>query len=199
MATPAWSAYDEAYLQAYQWAGALAGGAALPQEQPTIQVGPGEVEHSRFPGVVVAGFFGENKEYRKGFLLVGGPVGLALTGAASAARNAAKKAEAERAAIPHWHTLGPADVVLTNQRLVLLINGELQSLWHAESSPLQSAVGAHGVPAVELQPNNMPPLRLEFAWAPLLYVFTHHLLDGQPPAAPLPEGLLERAQAEGRM
>jgi hypothetical protein len=199
VAAPVWSAYDEGYLQAYQWAGALAAGAALPQEQPTVQLGPGEIEHSHFPGVAVAGHFGEDKQYHRGFLLVGGPVGLALTGAASAARNAAKKAEAERAAVPRWHSLGAADVLLTSQRLVLLMGGQLQSLWHAESSPLQPAAGAHGIPAVQFQPNNMPPLRLEFAWAPLLYVFTHHLLDGRPPAVPLPEGLLERAQAEGRL
>jgi hypothetical protein len=199
VAAPVWSAYDEGYLLAYQWAGSLAGGAALPQEQATVQLGPGEVEHSQFQGVGLAGYFGENKEYHKGFLLLGGPVGWALTGAASAARNASKKAEAERAAIPRWHPLGTADVALTNQRIVLVMGGQVQSLWHAESGPLENTVGPHGIPAVQLQPNNMPLLRLEFPWAPLLYVFTHQLLDGQPPAVPLPEGLLERAQAAGRL
>jgi hypothetical protein len=33
----------------------------------------------------------------------------------------------------------------------------------------------------------------------LLYVFVHHLIDGRPPAVPLPPGFLERAQAEGRL
>jgi hypothetical protein len=199
VAAAAWSAYDEGYLMAYQWAGALAAGSALPQEQPTVQLGPGEVEHSNFPGVAVFGHFGENKEYHKGFLLVGGPVGLALTGAASAARNASKKREAELAAVPRWHALGAASVVLTSQRLVLLMGGELQSLWHAECGPLQPAISPNGAPAVQFQPKSMPPLRLDFAWAPLLYVFTHHLLDGQPPAVPLPEGLLERAASAGRL
>src|SRR5262249_34411044 len=44
----AWTAYDEGYLRAYQWAGALGGGAALPQEAVTVQLGPGEIAHARF-------------------------------------------------------------------------------------------------------------------------------------------------------
>ena len=43
MSVPTWTAYDEGYLQAYQWSGALAGGAALPQEGSATQLGPGEV------------------------------------------------------------------------------------------------------------------------------------------------------------
>jgi hypothetical protein len=44
----------------------------------------------------------------------------------------------------------------------------------------------------------MPLLRLDTPWAPLLYVFVHHLMDGRPPGVPMPEGLLERARAQGR-
>ena len=35
--------------------------------------------------------------------------------------------------------------------------------------------------------------------APILFVFVHHLVDGRPPGVPVPAGLLERAQAEGRL
>jgi hypothetical protein len=148
--------------------------------------------------VGVAGYFGENAEYRRSFLLVGGPVGLALTGAASMARNASKKAEAERAAIPKWHNLGTADLVMTNQRLVAAHEGKIESFPYAEMQPLQWAAGAAGGPAVQLQPSGMPLLRLESPYVPVLYVFVHHLVDGRPPGVPLPEGLLERARAEGR-
>jgi hypothetical protein len=199
VSAPAWTAYDEGYLRAYQWAGALAGGAALPQETSPTQLGPGEVAHGRFAPVGVAGYFGEDVEYRPGFFLVGGPVGLALTGAASLARNASKKAEAERAAVPRWHELGTADVVVTNQRLVATGNGQTGSFWYAEAGPLQMAAGQGGVPAVQFQPAGQPVLRLESAWAPLVYVFVHHLVDGRPPAVPLPAGLLERAQSQGRL
>jgi hypothetical protein len=194
-----WTAYDEGYLRAYQWAGALAGGAPLPQETPATQLGPGEVAHARFAPVGVAGYFGEDKQYRSSFFLVGGPVGLALTGAASLARNASKKAEAQRAAIPRWHQLGTTDVMVTNQRLVVTANGQSGSFWYAEAGPLQMAVGTGGVPAVQFQPAGQPLLRFDTAWAPLLYVFVHHLVDGRPPGVPMPAGLLERARAEGRL
>jgi len=199
MSTAAWSAYDEGYLRAYQWAGSLAAGAALPQEAPTIQLGPGEVVHAHLSPVAVSGYYGEDVQYRRSFLLLGGPVGLAVTGAASLAHNAAKKQEAQRAAIPRWHALGAADVVLTSQRLVVTRAGQAESLWFAETGAPQWALGANNVPAVEVQAPGMPLLRLESAWAPLLYVFAHHLLEGRPPGVPLPDGLLDRARAEGRL
>jgi hypothetical protein len=192
----AWTASDEGYLRAYEWAGALAGGSALPTEAAPVQLGPGEVAHARF-AVSVSGFFGEDKQYRSGFLLVGGPVGLAVTGAASIARNRAKKAEAERAAVPTWHRLGNADVAVTNQRLIGSGKGQTSSFWYAEMSPLQLVPGP--VPAVEFQPGNAPVLRLESPWSPLLFVFVHHLVDGRPPGVPVPAGLLERARAQGRL
>jgi hypothetical protein len=195
----AWSVYDEGYLSAYRWAGALAGGARLPRETTAAQLGPGEIAHARFAPVGVSGFFGEDKQYRSSFFLVGGPVGLALTGAASLARNASKKAEAQRAAVPRWHRLGTAELVVTSQRLIASADGQAGSFWYAEAGPLQLAAGAGGVPAVQLQPTGQPVLRLESPWAPLLYVFVHHLVDGRPPAVPLPTGLLERARAQGRL
>jgi len=199
MSVMRWTASDEGYLRAYRWAGALAGGAALPREAAAIQLGPGELAHARFAAVQVAGYFGEGKEYRPGFLLVGGPVGLALTGAASLARNAVKKKEAQRAAVPQWHRLGPADIVVTSQRLVASGSGQSGSFWYAELSPLQLTVGAGGVPAVQLQPGGQPILSLESPWAPMLYVFVHHAVHGRPPGVPVPAGLLERAGAQGRL
>jgi hypothetical protein len=196
---PAWTAYDEGYLRAYQWAAALAGGAPLPQEPTATQLGPGEVAHARLAPVGVFGYYGENQEYRSSFFLIGGPVGLALTGAASMARNASKKAEARRAAIPHWHALGQADVVVTSQRLAVSGSGQPGSIWYAETGPLQLTAGTAGVPSVQFQPTGHPPLRLESPWAPLLYVFVHYLVDGQAPAVPVPAGLLDRAKAEGRL
>ena len=171
----------------------------MPPETTAAQLGPGEVSHALFAAVGFSGYFGEDKQYRPSFLLVGGPVGLALTGAASLAHNASKKAEARRAAIPHWHPLGTADIVVTNQRLVVTGNGQTGSFWYAEASPLQMAAGMGGIPAVQFQPAGQPPLRLESAWAPLLWVFVHYLVDGRAPAVPLQAGLLERAEAQGRL
>jgi hypothetical protein len=198
MSTTTWTVTDEGYLRAHQWAAALAGGAALPQEASPVRLGPGEVAHGRFAPVGLAGFFGEDRDYRRSFLLVGGPVGLALTGAASIAHNQAKKAEAQRAAQPRWHDLGTAEVVVSSQRLVLVARGKVESFWYAETPPPQWAPPSGAVPALQLQPNGMPLLRLTSPWAPLAYVFVHHLVEGRPPGVPLPAGLLQRAAAEGR-
>ena len=199
MGMAAWSTYDEGYLQAYLWASSLAAGAALPREATALPLGPSEIAHAHLAPVGVFGHFGEQKDYRRSFLLVGGPVGLALTGAASYAHNQSKKAQAKRAAIPSWHALGAADLVMTNQRLAITLNGQLESLWYAEAGPLSPASGNGGIPAVSLQPSSMPLLRLESANAPVLYVFVHHLVDGRPPGVPMPDGLLDRARAQGRL
>ena len=199
MSAQSWTPSDEGYLRAYEWAGALAGGATLPQEASPVQLGPGEVAHARFAPVAVAGFFGEDADYRKSFFLIGGPVGLALTGAASLAHNASKKAEAERRARPRWHPLGSAEIVVTSQRLAATGNGRSGSFWYAETGPLQLQTGQGGVAAVQFQPAGQPVLRLESPYAPLLYVFVHQLVDGRPPGVPLPAGLLERARSQGRI
>lgn len=198
MSVAPWTVNDEGYLRAYQWAGALAGGAALPTEGTTTQLGPGEVAHGHFP-VAVSGYFGEQREYSRSFFLIGGPVGLAVTGAASMANNAAKKREAERAALPRWHALGAADILVTNQRLIATAKGQVGSFPYADLGTLQLTAGANGVPVVQLQPAGQPVLRLESPWVPTLYVFVHQLLDGRPPGIPMPAGLLERAQREGRL
>ena len=199
MSVAQWSEYDEGYLRAYQWAGALAAGAPLPQETSPVALGPAEAAHLHLSPVALHGYFGQSAEYRRSFVLLGGPVGLALTGAASLAHNASKKADAERAAIPRWHALGMADLVMTTQRLIVTVRGEPQSLWYAENGPLEPATGAGGIPAVQLQPARMPLLRIESSSAAVLYVMVHHLLEGQVPGVPMPEGLLERARAAGRL
>ena len=199
MSAAAWTAFDEGYLRAYEWAQALAGGAAMPQEAARVQLGPGEVAHASIAPVGIAGYFGQDTQYRSSFFLIGGPVGLAVTGAASLAYNASKKAEAQRAAKPSWHQLGTAEVVVTNQRLIATGSGRTESLWYAEIGPLQLVPGRGGAPGVQFQPSDRPLLRLEAPWAPLLYVFVHYLVDGRAPGLPLPAGLIERARQQGRL
>ncbi len=199
MGVPAWTAFDEGYLRAYEWAQALAGGAAMPQEAAPFQLGPGEIAHARIAPVGISGYFGEDKQYRSSLFLIGGPVGLAVTGAASLAYNSSKKAEAQRAAVPSWHQLGTAEVVVTSQRMVATGAGRSESLWLVEIGPVQLVPGRNGAPGVQFQPSDRPLLRLEAPWAPLLYVFMHHLVDGRPPGVPVPAGVLERARQQGRL
>lgn len=199
MGAVGWTAFDEGFLNAYQWGQALAGGAALPREVAPVQLGPGEIAHARIAPVGIAGYFGEDKQYRSSFFLIGGPVGLAVTGAASLAYNASKKADAQKAAVPRWHQLGTAQVVVTSQRLIATGSGRTESLWYAEIGPLQLSPGRGGAPGVQFQPADSPLLRLEAPGAPLLYVFVHYLVDGQAPGVPMPSRLLERAREQGRL
>src|SRR4029077_18212284 len=92
MSSVAWTTFDEGFLHAYQWSQALVGGAALPREAAPIQLGPGEVAHARIGPVGISGYFGEDKQYRSSFFLIGGPVGLAATGRATPAHNASTQA-----------------------------------------------------------------------------------------------------------
>ena len=128
----------------------------MPQEVARVQLGPGEVAHASIAPVGITGYFGQDKQYRSSFFLIGGPVGLAVTGAASLAYNASKKAEAQRAAKPSWHQLGTADIVVTNQRLIATGSGRTESLWYAEIGPLQLVPGRGGAPGVQFQPRTGP-------------------------------------------
>jgi hypothetical protein len=199
MTAAAWSSTDEAYLRAYQWSGSLAAGTPLPQIASPVPLGPGEIAHANIAPVRIAGYFGGDASYHRSFVLLGGPVGLALTGAASLAHNASKKAEAERNAIPHWHDVGIGSVVVTSQRMVIMLDGGAHPCSYADTGALEWAHARGGGPAVRMQPAGMPPLLLESDWAPLMYVFVHDIVDGTPPGVPMPGGLLERAEAEGRM
>jgi hypothetical protein len=199
VSTTAWSQTDEGYLRAYQWAASLASGAALPQVQSPVPLGPAEMAHAQIAPVRMAGYFGGDASYHRSFVLLGGPVGLALTGAASLAHNQSKKAEAERNAIPRWNDIGIGQVLVTSQRIVLLLDGGAHPCSYADAGALVWASARGGGPAVRMQPAGMPPLLLESDWAPLVYVFVHAIVDGTPPGVPMPGGLLERAEAEGRM
>src|SRR3954447_17472406 len=133
--TTTWSAYDDGYLLGHQWATSLAAGAALPQVAASVPLNPGEIAHLTLAGAGLSGFFGEDTGYRPSVFLFGGPVGLAVTGAASWARNSARKTEAQRAAIPRWHPQGRADVTMTSQRLAAAAGGPAGMPLDAECGP----------------------------------------------------------------
>ena len=55
MSAAGWTAFDEGFINAYEWSQALAGGAAMPQEAAPVQLGPGEVAHARIAPVGISG------------------------------------------------------------------------------------------------------------------------------------------------
>jgi hypothetical protein len=195
----AWTDYDEGYLRAQQWASTLAKGGALPVETSPVALEPGETAHGHFSPVAFASFFSQATQYQPSFFVFGGPVGLAVTASVQYGRDAAYRAQAQRAGVPQWHPLGAADVVVTTARLIVTGKKQTGSLPYARLGAFQLVPGIDGGPAVQLQPTGEPALQLSSPWAPVLYVFMRYLTEGTPPQVPIPAAVLERAQAEGRI
>jgi hypothetical protein len=195
----AWNAFDEGYLSAHKWAEALAGGAQLPVEEAPIPLEEGEVAHAHLAPVTVLAYIAEDEQYPPALFVFGGPLTLAVSGAIAIGRDAAWRAEAQRAAVPRWHKLGTVELVVTDRRLVATGKGTSASVAYAPLGPAQLVPGADGGPAVQVQPPGQPALQLESPWSPLLYVFMHQVADGRPPPLPMPPAVLERARAEGRL
>jgi hypothetical protein len=194
-----WTDYDEGYLRARHWAETLAGGGALPVEPAPVPLDPGEVAHARIAPVTFAAYFVQGTPYQPSFFVFGGPVGLAVTASVQYGRDAAWRAQAQRAGAPHWHRLGAAGVLVTSRRLIVTGDNRSGELAYSQIGAVQLVAGMNGGPAVQLQPAGEPALQLASPWAPVLYVFVRHLVDGRPPAVPIPPAVLERAQAEGRI
>jgi hypothetical protein len=185
--------FDEGYLSAYQWAEALAGGAALPVETSPVELDPGEVAHAHLAPFTFAAYVATGFEYQKIF-------GIFVTGEVALGRRADRRAEATRAAhSPRWHGIGTVEVTVTDRRLIATGSGKTGAITYAEAGPLQLAPGLDGGPAVEFQPAGSSALELSGPWAPLLYVFAHTVADGRPPGVPIPPAVLARAKAEGRL
>ena len=124
-----------------------------------------------------------------------------MTGAASLALQRTKKARRSSGPrSPGGTGWARRILVVTSQRLVFTPRRPLGLvLVCGDRSAADWQPGRGGVPSVQFQPSGAPTLRLDFARAPLLYVFVHHLVDGRPPGVPMPPGLLERAQAQAAL
>ena len=199
MSVTGWTDYDEGYLRARRWAETLAAGAELPVEATPIPLEPGEVAHTHVAPVTFAAYFAQGTTYQPSFFVFGGPVGLAVTASIAYGRDAAYRAQAQRAGAPQWHRLGVADVLVTSERLVVTGEKQTGSLSYSDIGPVQLVPGVGGGPAVQFQPRDEPALELASPWAPVIYVFVHQIVDGRPPAVPIPPAVLERAKAEGRL
>src|SRR5215475_14258624 len=182
-----WNDYDEGYVSAYRWAGALAAGAELPVEAATIQLEPGEVEHAHLPAFTLAAYVAGGFQYQPLF-------GIFVTGQVALGRRAAWRADTRSASTPRWQRVGVVGVVATDRRVVVSGEGKTGSVGYGELGPVQLVAGMGGGPAVQLRPPDHPTLQLESPWAPLLYVIVHQLVDGRPPTVTLPVAVLERAK-----
>jgi hypothetical protein len=188
-----WTNFDEGYVSAHDWAAALAGGSALPVEEPTIELEPGEIQHAHLSGFSIGAYVPGGFQFQKIF-------GIFVTGEVALGRRATWRADARTDAAPRWRRVAVADAIVTDRRLLVANDERTGSVTFAEIGPVQLVPGMEGGPAVQLQPADFPaPLQLSSPWAPLLYVFVHQLADGRAPNVPLPPAVVERARAAGRL
>ena len=191
MGTAAWSVYDEGYCGPTV-VGFAGGGRDAAQEATAQPLGPSEIAPPTCAGRRVR-LLRRAEDYRRSFLLVGGPVGLALTGAASYAHNQSKKAEAQRAA-SRSGTRWAAPIGDDEPAAAITLNGQLESLsrggrpahpydrqrWHSRR-PFAAVEHAGAATRICIRARahaRSPPV------------------DGRPPGVPMPEGLLDRARAQ---
>jgi hypothetical protein len=123
--------YAQGWQSAVQLVNAVASGYALPVAPTSLVLAPGEVSHCSVSATLSAYFGLDEVDYGGGNSLVAGKswAGIAVTGAASMMWNSHKRKKAERQAAPRWRTLGTVPLDVTNQRLVTVIDGRLQSFW----------------------------------------------------------------------
>jgi hypothetical protein len=102
---------------------------------------PNEVAHIKADAL---GWRWEPSEatYDRNILLLGGPVGMAITGVASVVANRRARRRAERVAAPAWRPLGPLVIIATDRRLLVWHQAAWWSVWYA------AIVGVRHDPAV---------------------------------------------------
>jgi hypothetical protein len=103
--------------------------------------------------------------YDRDLLLLGGPVGMAITGIASVVANRRSRRRAERAAALAWRPLGPLVVIATDLHLLVWHQGAWWSVWYAGIVDVQVPAPSH----VDLYFAEDPPYRIAVTAGPDLY------------------------------
>jgi hypothetical protein len=150
---------------------------SLPVVPPAIMLRPGEVQHGGRFIVDCLVHCGADVEYSQGYAVSGGllftAVGMAI-GEASLAR---ARREAFAYARPQWRIAGRMPLFLTNQRLLIMADGQWKSYWLESLVSMDVRVEAY---AVELYCESENPLRLIGPWVPWLAVAISALRTPQP-------------------
>jgi hypothetical protein len=180
----------EAWYTAFKLADHIrAGGRPVPAP-PTVALRPGEVQYGS-PVLEYLSFYGMDVEYESHTAVSGGLLFTAVGMAASAASNAAARNRAERMARPQWRPLGVWPAVVTNRRLLTMV----QYRWSSWS--LDEIIGIqldlpHRVLVLTFE--GAPPLMLRGPWAPWTGVVLSASTSGQPwpPGTVLPPAVTHR-------
>lgn len=140
----------------------------------------GEVNHCSVDAHLAA-YHGMDVSYSSNSFIAGGSwTGLAVTGAASMAMNSRARRNAERQAAAQWRSYGVVPVHATNQRLLIMMEGRLESFWfNGGIAWFEPQFREYGM---IIQADGGIPLRLDGPPVPYLAVILSLLLRGQVPA-----------------
>jgi hypothetical protein len=167
---------EAAWRAAFQLADLVRQGGRPPAAPPSIMLRAGEVQHGS-PVLDCSTFIAMDVEYTTGYVWGGGLIGTAVGLGVSAAANAAAKSRAERKARAQWRPLGPLPVVVTNQRVLLLIQHRWNSFEYGEIVAIQLDVPQW---TLVLTFEGAPPVMLRGPWAPWTGVVIAASTLGQP-------------------
>lgn len=104
--------------------------------------------------------------YDRRLLLLGGPIGMAVSGVASIVANRGARRRAERDAAPAWRALGTLIVIATDLRLLVWHQDAWNSVWYSAITRIGlNLAESH----VELSFAADPPYRLQGGQARSLY------------------------------
>jgi hypothetical protein len=159
---------------------ALAAGHPLPQQPTNLVLAPGEVHHCTVAANLGAYFSLDDVSYSSGAFIAGRSwKGMAATGAASMLWNKHQKNKAQAQAALQWRSLGQVPLHVTNQRLVTMLDGRLESIW------LQGGLAMFD-PQFQgyrmfVQADGGVPLQFEGPGVPYASVVLHVLVRGHVP------------------
>ncbi|MBW6438718.1 hypothetical protein KZ829_33820 [Actinoplanes hulinensis] len=153
----------------------LSAGRPVQPVQPTIMCRPGEEQYGTLP-VDVSLYCGADYSYSGGTFASGGLLFTAAAMAAGAAYHANQRRKAEEASRPQWRPWGRFPAIVTNRRVLLMIEQwssyELEHLLMIEPSPMQYSVALHF--------EGSYPIMLRGPWVPWATVTLCGAMFGKP-------------------
>ncbi len=156
-----------AWPAAEDLAAAVAAGAVLPTLESPVLLDAGEVLHASVEACGWRHHALDVMVEEQPFVAMGGPIIFGLTAAASAIGNRRARAGAERLAAPQWRPLGHLPILATNERLVVLFEGQWASVW---CSAIRQMIPDMRNGRLQLIFEDDPPYALCGDWVPYLTV-----------------------------
>ncbi len=158
---------DHAWAAAGSLAAQLVAGGNLPTLTSAVALSSGEVLHGeliaegwRFHGADVV-------VEQERLVAMGGLFTFGIAAVANSIGNRRAQVEAERLAAPQWRPLGSMPLLATNQRLLVLHEGEWASVWY---SAIRQIIPSIDDFRLELIFEDDPPYLLAGEWVPYLTV-----------------------------